>query len=128
MGAMQRLRYDANPQADLDRVLLDGRLELDNTRSERALRRIVVGRKNSIFYGSDVHAIRAAALFSLIASCRLHGLDSLDYLTELARVLPHWPRERYLELAPFRWRATRERLNPDELAAPVGVITVPPRG
>ena len=122
------LGYAANQQAELERVLLDGRLELDNTHRERALRRIVVGRKNWLFYGSDVHAIRAAALFSLIASCRLHGLDSLDYLTELARVLPHWPRERYLELAPFRWRATRERLNPDELAAPVGVIMVPPRG
>jgi hypothetical protein len=130
------LGYAANQQAELERVLLDGRLELDNTRSERALRRIVVGRKNWLFYGSDVHASSAAALFSLIASCRLHGLDSLDYQraafgverTELARVLPQGPRERYLELAPFRWRATRERLNPDELAEPVGVITVPPRG
>ena len=118
--------YALNQQAELERVLLDGRLELDNTRSERALRRIVVGRKNWLFYGSDVHASSAAALFSLIASCRLHELDALDYLTELARVLPHWPRERYLELSPLRWRATRARLDLTELAAPLGALTVPP--
>jgi hypothetical protein len=37
-----------------------------------------------------------------------------------------WPRERFLELAPQFWRATRERLDPDELAAPLSVVDVPP--
>ena len=50
------------------RVLADGDLPLDNTRAERALRKIVVGRKNWMFYGSDTHAEAAAAIFSLIAS------------------------------------------------------------
>jgi hypothetical protein len=56
-------------------VLDDGKLPLDNTRAERALRKIVVGRKSWMFYGSDTHAEAAAAIFSVIASCRLHGLD-----------------------------------------------------
>ena len=92
---------------------------LDNTRSERALRKIVVGRKAWMFYGSDTHAEAAAAIFSIIASCRLHRLDPFAYLDELLRVLPYWPRERYLELSPKQWSATRARLRPEELAAPL---------
>lgn len=62
-------------KTELLRVLYDGRLPLDNTRSERSRRKIVVGRKNWMFYGSDTHAESAAAIFSLIASCRLHHID-----------------------------------------------------
>jgi transposase len=42
------------------------------------------------------------------------------------RILPYWPRERFLELAPAYWANTRERLDPKELAAELGHITVPP--
>jgi hypothetical protein len=52
-----------------------------------------------MFYGSDTHAEAAAAIFSVIVSCRLHGLDPFTYLEEVLRVLPYWPRDRYLELA-----------------------------
>ena len=107
------------------RVLEDIKLPLDNTRSERALRKIVVGRKAWMFYGSDTHAEAAAAIFSVIASCRLHRLDPCTYLDELLRVLPYWPRERYLELSPRHWSATRARLRPEELAAPLSAFEVP---
>jgi len=43
----------------------------------------------------------------------------------MIRVMPHWPRERYLELAPKYWTATRARLDPAELAREVGELTVP---
>ncbi|MBE7453695.1 MAG: transposase [Kofleriaceae bacterium] len=98
---------------------------LDNTRAERALRKIVVGRKNWLFYGTDTHAEAAASLFSLIATCRLHALDPFVYLDEVLRVLPSWPRERYLELAPQRWSTTRARLDPAELERPVAHIAAP---
>jgi transposase len=87
----------------------------------------VVGRKNWMFYGSDTHAEAAAAIFSLIASCRLHRLDPFAYLEEILRVLPYWPRDRYLELAPAHWTATRAHLNPDELDMQLGSFTVPSR-
>jgi hypothetical protein len=35
----------------------------------------------------------------------LHGLDPETYLTDIFRVIPYWPRDRYLELAPKYWRA-----------------------
>jgi transposase len=124
--ATKALGYAVNQEAELRRVLDDADLPLDNTRSERALRKIVVGRKNWMFYGSDTHAEAAAALFSLVASCRLHGLDPFRYLDEVMRVLPYWPDERYLELAPKHWAATRARLNPVELNAPLCDFQIPP--
>jgi transposase len=124
--ATKALGYATNQEAELRRVLEHGKLPLDNTRAERALRKIVVGRKAWMFYGSDTHAEAAAAIFSVIASCRLHGLDPFQYLEEILRVLPYWPRDRYLELAPKYWRATRGRLRPDELATPISAFEVPP--
>jgi transposase len=124
--ATKALGYATNQEAELRRVLDDVNLPLDNTRSERALRKIVVGRKNWMFYGSDTHAEAAAAIFSVIASCRLHALDPYQYLEEILRVLPYWPRDRYLELAPKYWRATRGRLRPEELAGPLSSFEIPP--
>ena len=94
--------------------------------SARALRPIAAGRKAWLFCGSDDHASAAANLFSLIASCRLHGLEPEAYLRDVIRVLPYWPRERYLDLSPLRWRATRAALDPAALAAENGPIAVPP--
>jgi len=110
----------------LTSFLDDGRLVLENNRSERALRAIAVGRKNWMFAGSDDHAPSTAHLLTLVATARLHKLDPETYLRDLIRVLPHWPRERFLELAPKHWLATRERINAVELEREVGVITVPP--
>jgi transposase len=124
--ATKALGYAANQEEELLRVLDDVNLPLDNTRSERALRKIVVGRKAWMFYGSDTHAEAAAAIFSVIASCRLHRLDPFVYLDEVLRVLPHWPRHRYLELGPKHWAATRARLRPEELAAPLSAFEIPP--
>jgi len=127
--ATRALGYALNQEQELRRVLIDGRLPLDNTRSERALRTIVVGRNNWLFYGSDVHAEAAAALFSVISSCRpcrLHRIDPERYLEEVLRLLPIWPKARHLELAPLHWVATRARLDPRQLDVPVGEISVPP--
>ena len=55
-------------------------------------------------------------------SCRRWG----NVIVAQQRVLPSWPRERYLELAPAHWRATRARLNPAELDMPISSFEVPP--
>jgi hypothetical protein len=124
--AARALGYALNQEGELRAVLLNPNVPLDNTRAERALRKIVVGRKNWMFYGSDCHAEAAAAIFSLIATCRLHRIDPQQYLDELMRVLPYWPKDRYLELAPQHWTATRARFDPTELDKLISRITVPP--
>jgi hypothetical protein len=59
------------------------------------------------------------------AEARLHKLDPEAYLRHLFRVLAHWRRDRYLELAPKYWAETRSRLDAGELAHEVGPLSVP---
>jgi transposase len=99
---------------------------MENNSAERELRTAAVGRRAWLFYGSDDHAGAAGNVLSLIASCKLHGLDPELYLAEIIRIVPYWPRDQYLELAPKYWRATRARLSPKEIELPLGHITVPP--
>jgi transposase len=137
-GVFERVRAVRGPVATafgyairqrdaLRRFLDDGRLRLENNDAERALRSsVAIGRKAWLFFGSGDHAQAAANLFSLIASCQLHGLDVESYLADVIRVLPYWPRDRYLELAPKYWVQTRARLDQRELELPLGHVTVPP--
>lgn len=120
------LGYVLRQKDALMRFLQDGRLPLDNNGSERQLRKIAVGRKAWLFVGSDDHATAAGHLLSLIASARLHGLDPETYLRDLFRVLVHWPKDRYLELCPKYWVHTRSRLDPAQLQAEFGPLTIPP--
>lgn len=119
------LGYTVRQKDPLTRFLDDGRLVMDNNRSERELRRIAVGRKAWLFSGSDDHAQSAGNLFTLIASARLHRLDPEQYMRDIFRVLAHWPMDRYLELSPKYWAATRARLVAVELDAELGPLTVP---
>ena len=59
----------------------DGRVEMDNNAAERALRAVALGRKNYLFAGSDAGGERAAAIYSLIGSAKLNGIDPEAYLT-----------------------------------------------
>jgi transposase len=119
------LGYANNQKDALMRFLEDGRLKMDNNASERALRRVAIGRKNWLFVGSDDHAVSTANLMSMIASAKLHDLDPEQYLRDVCRVLPHWPAGRYLELAPKYWLATRDKLDAAQLDAEIGPLTIP---
>lgn len=119
------LGYAARQQSALQRFLEDGRLRMDNNLSENALRTVATGRKAWLFFGSDDTAEAAANLYSLIAGSKLHGLDPERYLAEIIRVMPYWPRDRFLELAPAYWARTRARLDSAEIEAELGAITVP---
>jgi transposase len=118
--------YAVRQASALCRFLDDGRLHMTNNHSERALRTIALGRRAWLFFGSDDHATAAANLFSLIGSAELHRLDPETYLSEIIHVLPYWPRDRYLELAPKYWTATRARIPAKQLDVEIGDITVSP--
>ncbi|HEY6862397.1 MAG TPA: IS66 family transposase [Burkholderiales bacterium] len=119
------LGYCVRQKDALMRFLEDGRLEMTNNHSERQLRKIACGRKAWLFVGSDDHGQAAGNLLTLIASARLHKLDPELYMRDVFRVLPHWPRERYLELAPRYWSATRARLDPNELEQEIAPLKIP---
>src|SRR5690242_4827777 len=66
--------------------------------------RIAIGRKNYLFAGSDAGGRRAAALYSLIESAKLNGLNPQHYLADvLARIADH-PARRIAELLPWSWQ------------------------
>lgn len=103
------LNYLHNHREPLERFLADGRLRLDNNLSELALRRQVIGRKNWLFCGSDEAAHWNTTIVSLIASCELHELEPWAYLRDVLTLLPTWPQQAALELAPKYWAQTRAR-------------------
>ncbi|MCB9609005.1 MAG: transposase [Polyangiaceae bacterium] len=123
--ARAALGYVVRQEGPLRAALTDGRLRIDNNWSERELRKVVRIRDAALFAGSTAHAENAGAHLTLIASAKLHHLNPREYVRDLIRVLPCWPDDRYLELSPLFWAQTRARLDPDELAAEVGWITVP---
>jgi hypothetical protein len=119
------LLYTRNHWEPLTRFLQDGKIPTHNNWSEGQLRRLVVGRANWTFVGSDDSAEWTCTFVSLVASCELHKLDPEAYFADIFRVLPVWPQTRLLELAPKYWAQTRARLDPFQLAAPLGPISVP---
>jgi transposase len=119
------LEYAHNQCDALTRFFDDGRLVLTNNGAERAIKAVALGRKAWLFCGSDDHAKSTAALYSLVASARLHGIDPEDYLRCLIRLVPLWPSDRMLELAPLFWARTRERLDAKLLAEDLGPIPIP---
>jgi transposase len=123
--ARSALQYASNQQRVLSRFFDDGRLVLSNNGAERALKAVALGRKAWLFCGSDDHARSTAALYSLVASARLHRLDPEDYLRCLVRLVPIWPKDRMLELAPLFWARTAARLGAEQLNKEIGTIAIP---
>ena len=83
--------------------LEDGRVCLSNNAAERGLRGIALGRKSWLFCGSDRGGQRAAAMYSLVVTCKMNGVDPQAWLTDvLSRIAAH-PAHRLDELLPWSW-------------------------
>ncbi len=86
----------------LTRYVDDGSIEIDNNAAERAIRALVLGRRNYLFAGSDAGGETAARLYSLIGTCRLNGLDPHRYLHHVLEHIAMHPINRLEELLPWR--------------------------
>lgn len=98
--------YAINQWTALLRYLEDGRLAIDNNAAERALRPVAVGRKNWLFAGSADGGKRAAALYSIIGSCALQGVEPWAYLKDVVQRLANG--EQPETLTPRLWKAARQ--------------------
>lgn len=95
------IRYALAHWRALTRYVDDGLLEIDNSAAERALRAVALGRKNYLFCGSNSGGERAAAIYSLVGTAKLNGLDPEAYLRQvLIRIAEH-PISRIEELLPW---------------------------
>src|SRR6201982_2816419 len=101
------IRYALSRWDALTRYIEDGHIEIDNNAAERSLRGVALGRKNYLFAGSDAGGERAAAIYSLIGSANLNGLDPEAYLRQvLTRIADH-PINRIEELLPWNIHSAR---------------------
>ena len=86
------------------RFLDDGRICLSNNAAERAVRGIALGRKSWLFAGSDSGGQRAAAMYSLIVTAKMNGVDPQAWLADvLARIAAH-PARAIDDLLPWNWQ------------------------
>lgn len=95
------IRYALERWTALLRFCEDGRIEMDNNAAERSLRAVALGRKNYLFAGSDAGGERAAAMYSLLGSARLNGIDPEAYLSSVLRRIADHPVNRVADLLPW---------------------------
>ena len=99
------VRYALGRWEALMRYCDDGRLEIDNNAAERALRAVALGRKNYLFAGSDRGGESAAAIYSLIGTAKLNGIDPERYLRNVLSHIAEHPINRIEELVPWNLAA-----------------------
>ena len=95
------VRYTLGRWDALLRYCDDGRLEIDNNAAERALRAVALGRKNYLFAGSDRGGESAAAIYSLIGTAKLNGIDPESYLRNVLSLVAEHPINRIDQLLPW---------------------------
>ena len=98
------ITYSLKRWTALTRFVDDGRICMTNNAAERALRGVAIGRANWTFAGSDRGAQRAAAIYTLIETCKLNGIDPLSYLADVLARLPDHPARRIDDLMPWDWK------------------------
>jgi hypothetical protein len=105
------IAYGTKRWPALSRFLGDGRLEIDNNIAERALRGIAIGRRNWLFAGSRVGGERAAAIYTVIQTCKANGVDPQAYIADvIAKIASDWPASRWDELLPWNWAGEPARM------------------
>jgi transposase len=103
------IAYSLTRWVALTRFLDDGRLCMTNNAAERAIRPLAVGRHNWTFAGSDDGGRRAAAIYTLIETCKLNDADPQAWLTDVLARLQDHPAKRIAELLPWNWKRERQQ-------------------
>ena len=114
-GLAEAIGYALNHWPALIRYAADGRVEIDNNAAERALRAVALGRKNFLFAGSDAGGDRAAAIYSLVGSAKLNGLDPEAYLRFVIKRIADYRISELDDLLP--WHVAEQFAKTGHLAA-----------
>ena len=108
------LNYLNNQWSTLTHYIDDGRLQIDNNRTENAIRPFVVGRKNWLFADTPKGAHASAALYSIIETAKANGLEPYRYLRCIFKELPKAVSvEQFEALLP--WNVDGNKINSDSI-------------
>jgi hypothetical protein len=109
------IKYSLGRWTALTRYCDDGRIDIDNNTAERSIRSLVLGRRNYLFVGSDTGGDSAAALYTLIGTAKLNGIEPYAYLRAVFERIADHPVNRIDELLP--WRISLDADGEQKLAA-----------
>ena len=95
------IHYALEQKEYLERVFVDGRLELSNNRAERSIKPFVIGRKNWLFSCTPKGAKTSSVIYSIIETAKENGLKPFEYLKHIFETLPNIPADSYASLLPW---------------------------
>ena len=105
----QAIDYTLSRWEALTRYVDDGRLEIDNNLCENAIRPTAVGKKNFLFIGHPETGQRSAIIYSILGSCRRHGINPAEYLQDLFERLPKARTSALPSLTPAAWAKAKSK-------------------
>jgi transposase len=97
------LGYSIQRWPELMLYVTDGKLNIDNNPVENSIRPVALGRKNYLFAGSHEAAKRSAMLYSLMGTCKLHGVNPFIWLRNVLQRISSHPINKIAELLPHNW-------------------------
>lgn len=100
-GLGKAINYARKQWNSLVLYLEDGCVEIDNNAAERAIRPLALGRKNHLFAGSEDGGHYGAALYSIMGTARLNGIDPKAYLTAVLKRINNTPINQVEQLLPW---------------------------
>jgi len=98
------LGYSIERWEKLSRYVENGMLSIDNNPVENSIRPVALGRKNYLFAGSHEAARRSAVLYSLLGTCKMHGIEPYTWLKNVLEKMPTHPINKIKELLPHYWQ------------------------
>jgi transposase len=99
----QAIDYALKRWKALMRFVDDGLLEIDNNLIENAIRPSAIGKKNWLFFGHPEAGDRSAVIYTLLGSCRRHGINPFEYLKDLFTRLPSAKITEIRQFTPAEW-------------------------
>jgi transposase len=100
--------YALNQWSYFEPFMTDQRIEISNILIENAIRPVAIGRKNYLFNGSHNAAHRAAMIYSLVSTAKLHGIDPFIYIKDLLTKLPSSKSNEIGQFLIPDWKVTQE--------------------
>lgn len=99
------LAYSMERWHKLSLYITDGRLNIDNNPVENSIRPVALGRKNYLFAGSHEAAKRSGMLYSLLGTCKMHGIEPYSWLKDVLQRIADHPINKIHNLLPHRYKA-----------------------